>query len=550
MRNNRYILFLFLFIISPHLCSAEKRALLIGISDYPKESGWIKINSVNDIELIKDALHVQKFSIKNIATLQDKQATKKGIVKAIEQLILKSEKGDIVFVHFSGHGQQIQDDNGDEIDGYDECLIPYDAFKKYNAQGYKGENHIRDDEFGFLMNKLRNKIGITGDLLIVLDACHSGSATRDAENTIFRGTDEIFTFPDFSPRSSIEGEDVLFYENFDAERGVSEKLSPVTIISASGKKEKNYEYRNKDGKYYGSLTYILSKVMHQNIGILSYTSFFDIVKNQMSLIAPRQTPQMEGAGNRLLLGGKSAETPVYYTIKEIVDNRKVVINAGQLSGLTDNINIEFYKSNQKRTAQNIVAKGKVSQSGIIESMVELDRPIDSKILLGCWAYTSGDSKTSQQERANLFRNVSTYNEKMNVNFEFVQKDNRKKEGMTFKEGEQFKIKIINKGEKRGYFQIIDIQSNNQISLLLPYAQRTPDEFYIEPNESRILPEVFGISKPWGIETFKLIVTENPINISRMIEDGETFSRSVIKNEAYFSSIHIYTATILVGDKND
>jgi hypothetical protein len=27
----------------------------------------------------------------------------------------------------SGHGQQIQDDNGDELDGYDEALIPYDA---------------------------------------------------------------------------------------------------------------------------------------------------------------------------------------------------------------------------------------------------------------------------------------------------------------------------------------------------------------------------------------------------------------------------------------
>ena len=51
----------------------------------------------------------------------DNQATFDNIVSHITQFISKSKKGDIVYLHFSAHGQPIEDFNGDEEDGWDEC---------------------------------------------------------------------------------------------------------------------------------------------------------------------------------------------------------------------------------------------------------------------------------------------------------------------------------------------------------------------------------------------------------------------------------------------
>ena len=100
-----------------------KHALIVAIGNYPepRKNRWPEINSVNDVPLIKNALiSSQQFNENNIRLLVDSQATKKGIVDALDNLVASVNKGDIVVVHFSSHGQQIEDDNNDEIDGLDE----------------------------------------------------------------------------------------------------------------------------------------------------------------------------------------------------------------------------------------------------------------------------------------------------------------------------------------------------------------------------------------------------------------------------------------------
>lgn len=99
---------------------AEKHALIIALSSYNKETGWNSISSANDVKIIKEALIIKGFSEKNIYVYID-GLTKEGILNAIQSdLINKVKKGDVVYFHFSGHGQQIADDNGDELDGLDE----------------------------------------------------------------------------------------------------------------------------------------------------------------------------------------------------------------------------------------------------------------------------------------------------------------------------------------------------------------------------------------------------------------------------------------------
>ena len=65
-----------------------------------------------------------------------------------------------------------------------------DARISYQSGVYQGENHILDDELNQYFNRIRQKIGPDGFLCVVIDACHSGNASRDEnddDNQIIRG---------------------------------------------------------------------------------------------------------------------------------------------------------------------------------------------------------------------------------------------------------------------------------------------------------------------------------------------------------------------------
>src|SRR6185436_10601582 len=125
----------------------EKRALIVAIGHYPQSSGFRNINSLNDIPIVQNALLKLGFKEKDIQIIKDESATKKQIMDALEKDLMNNLKsGDIAYFHFSGHGQQVIDKNGDELDGLDEALVPYDASLEFVPGVYEGQNHIIDDE--------------------------------------------------------------------------------------------------------------------------------------------------------------------------------------------------------------------------------------------------------------------------------------------------------------------------------------------------------------------------------------------------------------------
>lgn len=170
-----------------------KRALVIGIGEQEDRS-WAKINGDKDVSYVQDML--SKYGYNDVITLVNEQATKKAIVLSFQKLTAVCNPGDIVYIHFSGHGQQVTDVNGDETDGWDEAWIPYDAYLTYDERLYKGENHLVDDELNTLLTSVRNKIGDSGKMLVVVDACHSGDSVRgsDIDETV-RGVKDEFVIP-------------------------------------------------------------------------------------------------------------------------------------------------------------------------------------------------------------------------------------------------------------------------------------------------------------------------------------------------------------------
>ena len=234
------------------------RALLVAIDKYPEGSGWAEIHATNDIDLIKPMLSANGFNEGNISILVNGQATRTGIVRELEEMEKNTRSGDYVYIHFSCHGQQMADDNSDEPDGLDEAIVPFDAHRRYEKGVYEGENHLRDDYLEGLISKIRIKAGPKGSVVLVMDACHSGTADRDTDDDVYiRGTTYIFAPPGFIP---VKNDADIF-----PEIKTGKKLSPLIVIAACLPDQLNYEYRVPHaGNYYGSLTYALCELMDEN----------------------------------------------------------------------------------------------------------------------------------------------------------------------------------------------------------------------------------------------------------------------------------------------
>lgn len=192
MKQTTYILIAFILFLPIQLSAQAKRALVIGVGEQADKS-WTKINGDKDVPYVQQML--QNVGYKDVRTLVNKQATKTGIISAFKQLTSQCTTGDIVYIHFSGHGQLVTDVNGDEDDGWDEAWIPYDACLRYGKDD-RGERHLIDDEINVLLLGIRNRIGDSGKLLVVVDACHSGDSSRgeDIGETV-RGVKDEFVIP-------------------------------------------------------------------------------------------------------------------------------------------------------------------------------------------------------------------------------------------------------------------------------------------------------------------------------------------------------------------
>ena len=177
----RKIFIFFLLSIALETPSQTKRAFVVGIG-HQEDPSWKKINGDKDVSLILEMLLSVGYSKNNIITLVNEQATKKTIISKFEDLIKVCRLNDIVYIHFSGHGQRVSDIDGDEYDGWDESWIPYDAYKQACDRD-NGEKHLIDDEIYNILLRIRNKIGPIGKILVVVDACFSGDSACNIEQT-------------------------------------------------------------------------------------------------------------------------------------------------------------------------------------------------------------------------------------------------------------------------------------------------------------------------------------------------------------------------------
>lgn len=246
---NRLTLILAFVVAFPFIGNAQrKRAFMVGISNYHTNGYkiWNNIHGAEDVALLKPELEKKGFKVQ---TLINEQATYQGILNALNSFIATSKKDDVIYLHFSCHGQPVEDGLNrlakDEKDGWDEAIVPIDAGKEYNST-YKGEKHLTDDELNDYINRLRKKIGSKGMLYVAMDACHAGESSKGGLETE-RGTKDGLTKtgkPYIPPQTNIK--------HFSITQ--SPLMAPALFIEACKSFQRNTEVRIK-GKEYGSLSY-------------------------------------------------------------------------------------------------------------------------------------------------------------------------------------------------------------------------------------------------------------------------------------------------------
>jgi len=173
-----------LLLAGPADAAGKRRALLVGIGDYqvigdlaPKQP---------DIQAVERLLvDGWGFREDEIAVLYDAQATRANILASMRNWLVNSTgRGDWVVFYFSGHGSQVVDESGDEEDGYDETLCPWDT----GSGAGPNDTQITDDDVAQVLAQLGGR-----EVTFILDSCHSGTISRSFLPTDGAGQDLVRT---------------------------------------------------------------------------------------------------------------------------------------------------------------------------------------------------------------------------------------------------------------------------------------------------------------------------------------------------------------------
>ena len=162
-------------------------ALLVGIDNYdPRSRGVSSLKGcLNDIESIETYLR------KRIATegkwqlvetsevpwkLTNELATRQAIINGFQQHLCNADSEDVVLFYYAGHGSYESAPEAfwaDKPDRKIETLVCYDSRTE-------GGQDLADKELNYLIEQVAEK---NPHILIILDCCHSGTATRNPEVT-------------------------------------------------------------------------------------------------------------------------------------------------------------------------------------------------------------------------------------------------------------------------------------------------------------------------------------------------------------------------------
>ena len=206
--------------------------------------------------------------------LMDREVTHDAVQQAITGWLSQAPEGSTVLIYYSGHGSRTRDTNGDEIDGYDETLVPWDYGRK--------KQFIVDDELRRWLSMLK-----ADKVILIFDSCHSGTMERG-----------VYTARSLDTGSTSRDIDPLLTD------GMASDLVPSAgsrgtwwkdfVITACKPNESAYESTRLEN---GALTYYLMEALKgrgdtNSDGWVTTQEVYQYAAKMVPLDFPKQHPQV------------------------------------------------------------------------------------------------------------------------------------------------------------------------------------------------------------------------------------------------------------------
>jgi metacaspase-1 len=253
----------------------HKRAICIGINDYP---GYI-----NDLKgCVADAkawgaLLVDRYEFEPPIMILDSMATIERVTNEVNNLIKKSEPGDVLVWTYSGHGTSVPGVRPDKPNGRSEAICLYNGL-------------LLDTQIKNILSNLKNDIHMT----VVSDSCFSGTLTRLMQAKQFEKTkNKLWRQPRYMPPS-----DDLFALQVEQSPVTDRVFSPEEdmieiLISGCSSTETSSDAYIQEGVYMGAMSYFALNILRGN-PTFTYKEFYKQLRQYLPNGRYSQTPQLEG----------------------------------------------------------------------------------------------------------------------------------------------------------------------------------------------------------------------------------------------------------------
>jgi hypothetical protein len=321
----------------------RRLALLIGIDRYEPEASSLH-GCVNDVDAIEDVLldglkmpasDIRKLASRHpggtrvLRVSPEKLPTRENICDALVTLAADAQKGDIVFIYYSGHGVQWTDGTS-SIEG----MVPMDS-----------ATPLWDFDFTPLLTSIATKCG---DLTVVLDCCHSGGVPRD-----IKMAKRSLPFAGPRPTSTSNGK-----------RGPRDAAGPEMLVIAACQSEQSaYESPAGEPGAHGVLTRMLlaafEKVKGSPLSSLRWAEVWESVRAAILDTKSPQSPLLLGRAERPVFGG--AWTPQSDGWPVLHKDGKFTLRAGSMVGITEGATLEVYVGNA-RLGELVVSSAELASS--------------------------------------------------------------------------------------------------------------------------------------------------------------------------------------------
>lgn len=312
-------------------------ALLVAIDEYQTKP---LDGCVNDSLAFADYLRsTVKAGHLQLETLYNKAATKAQILDGFIKHLGQARQGDIVFIHYSGHGAR---ETADPVfweqtpDFMNEVMVTYDSLLlDANHEAYL-QNPLADKELRWLLNRLSAN---NPHIVFVMDCCHSGNGVREVHNSQVKSR--------FTPTATRTTRSIDQYAFAQAQYGgqlgavlnsdnkFNVPLGRYVQLAACQNNQTAKELY-VGGQPRGIFTYSLLDILQATRGNITYS---DLIKRASSRVINRvteQVPQLDapvpGDESDFFLLGAARRNSRYYIVTRD-NNGQWTIDAGSVHGI-------------------------------------------------------------------------------------------------------------------------------------------------------------------------------------------------------------------------